>query len=96
MSYKLSSNISDYIGKLNEANSRLSEAYDILNDVRSRIDDGTWTGKSQKVTKSLCEICDRYHKKVMENAKDEVNVLRELADSADGYMSGGRIPGEWR
>ena len=64
MSYKLKSDLSDEIGSIILANNKLNDAYEILNDVISLIDDGQWTGKSQKVSTALCEICHTYHKKI--------------------------------
>lgn len=96
MSYKLKSDLSDEIGSIILANNKLNDAYEILNDVISLIDDGQWTGKSQKVSKALCEICHTYHKKILDNTNDEVEVLKKLYDNADGYMSSGKIPSEWR
>lgn len=96
MKVRLDSDISETISKLNYCKENMDLALDIVNQVKAKIEDGSWTGESKEATASLIDLCIQFHTEINQYVEENYNVMKDLEENADYFMKNSTHAKEWR
>lgn len=96
MLYRLYDSIHEDVGNLMNANETLEDALDKINAALATLDTNVWQGESKKAAVDLLLILKKYHEKLIDVAKDNLEAMTKLENNASEYMQNGKMPSLWK
>lgn len=96
MIYRVYDSIHDDVGNLMNANKTLEESLEKLNQALAMLDTDVWQGQSKKAAVDLLTILKKYHEKLIDVAKDNLDAMTNLENNASDYMQNGTMPSLWK
>lgn len=96
MRKRIGNNIDDTVSELKESYKKIDDAYDMVKDLISQLQNCKWEGKSKRSLMALLELCKEFHKELKEMNNDNKKVMKTLADDTEDFMNNSSYANMWR